>query len=217
MSGQAITVSLSRRPGSVRYVVAGIISIVSAISFAGGGGRWSPLDDLSYYRNARPNAADARAGVFHAYLAAALQSHRYRDSANTASESDCEAWIALQSVAVNSSKYNFALLCRNGGAWTALRGGIGGEEAVRSLPSSEDMDGLLSRSRSLADGPRLGVGFDGLASYVTTYDGRSVGRFAVYGAEDRESKNASDFRLADGVVRDLEHVIERASSSARQD
>lgn len=77
------------------------------------------------------------------------------------------------------------------------------------------MDDLLSRSTSLADGPRLGIGFDGLTSYVITYDGRSVGRFAVYGAEDRGSKNASDFRLADGVLRDLEHVNERASSSAR--
>ncbi|RTQ90708.1 hypothetical protein [Stenotrophomonas maltophilia] len=175
------------------------------------------MDDLSYYRNAPSSAEDPRAGVFHAYLAAALQSHRYRNSANTASESGCDAWIALQSVEVNSSRYDFALLCRNGKAWTALRGGAGGEEAVISLPASENMDGLLSRSRALADGPRLGIGFDGLTSYVTTYDGGSVGRFAVYGVEGRESKNASDFRLADGVVRDLEHVIERASGSARQD
>ncbi len=72
---------------------------------------------------------------------------------------------------------------------------------------------MTARNES-ADGPRLGVGFDGMASYVTTYDGRSVGRFAVYGDVHAKSGRVLDFRLADGVVRDLEHAIERTSTSA---
>lgn len=213
MSNKAIPLS-PYRPLGVKYIAAALVVLASSASYAVEVVRWSPMGDLSYYRRVESFAGDSDSGIFHAYLAAALQSDGYRESARRASERDCDAWIALQRVSANSSRYAFVLFCRNGKRWVALRGGEVEEEVHIGVPSSMDMDDLLSRSRSVADGPRLGVGFDGMASYVTAYDGRSIGRFAVYGALHGESGRVLEFRLADGVVRHLEHSIELASTSA---
>lgn len=202
----------------VGCAVAGLLWTLSTTACAGDGKvRWYPADDLSYYRIIQSAETNPRANIFSAPLAAALQSHLYRQSADKVVDTSCDAWIVLQSIEVNSSTYAFVLFCRNGRDWTALRGGGGGEAAVNGMVPSSEMDGLLSRSKGLAVGPRLGIGFDALTSYVTTYDGQSVNRFAVYGDEDGRSDTVSDFRLADGVIRDLKNAVECVKEPARQD
>ena len=190
-------------------ILGSILSALPAVACAGDpSATWSPQSDLAYYTDIEVAAADPSADVFPAYLAAALQSSGYRRNADYASKATCDAWMAIQRVGVYSSTYHFMHLCRNGEAWTGVRGGaVADAEFVTDGLPSDDLNQLLSRSVSVTDGPRLGVGFDALATYVTIYDGRSVGRFAIYGVEDGRSDTVQDFRVVKSLVLDIERVV----------
>ncbi|WP_421568664.1 hypothetical protein [Stenotrophomonas sp. PD6] len=191
-----------RSKGAIWLLMA--IGLPSLSSAQVNAGKWSIVDDLSYYRSVDAQSSNRGFSAFSACLASALQSARYRDAIAEVAASDCRAWVAVQVIEVNSSIYQFTFLCQNELEWSASGGSALDRHVYGSgqRPPVAQMNGLLERL-ALVKGEYDGDGYDVPCVYVTSFDGKDIRRLAFHSPWAMESSGGVEFSAAQLLVQEI--------------
>lgn len=101
--------------------------------------RWSPSEDLSHYSGLKGDASGGGSTAFPAYLNAALQSPNYREGTRRASESACNAWVAVQVINAYSSMYAYTFHAPEAASSSGDSRAVSAVSAVSLVRGVEDL------------------------------------------------------------------------------